>query len=410
MGFQFVRVELFSRKGRAGRSTGFIFDEVSRVPSASMHVREPGTPIVVIGLAPDALRDLHDGRAVEARTEVKGGKSRAVRQDQNTLAAIVLSHPATMEEYRSSPEVAAKVADWERRSIAWLREQYGDRLVSVIRHEDESHPHLHGYVLPDDSAMTAARLHPGVQAKAAVKAAGPRQGEDDKALGKRADAAYKAALRAWLDDYHVKVAQPSGLLRLGPGKRHLSRAAWHEEKHQADALRTALAKATDLKAKGDAFTSKVREETAKLRADAARRADAAKAAIVAAQAAEQKAREREETARRASERAGRDTKAARRLTGLGGALRGLWDGFRRSKLAARLREELRPTVEKWQQAEAAARAAAAAESYRRAKAEKRVSVLSASAAELGAQRDELRARLSRYEPAAVAPVPARPQP
>lgn len=79
MSFQFVRVELFSRKGKAGCSTGFVFDEVARVPAASIHVQAPCTPIVVYGLVPEALRTLHDERAAEARTEVKGGKVRAVR-------------------------------------------------------------------------------------------------------------------------------------------------------------------------------------------------------------------------------------------------------------------------------------------------------------------------------------------
>lgn len=411
MAFQFSRIEVFSRKGKGGRSVGFVLDEVARVPAASLHVKAPGTPVVVFGLDPEAVRVLHDERAFSARQEVKGGKLRAIRADQNTLATVILSHPATMEEYRSSPELAAEVQAWERRSVAWLRAQYGDQLVSVIRHEDESHPHLHAYVIPDDPAMKAGPLHPGFHAKAAVTAAGPRPGEDDKAMSKRANAAYQSAMRRWLDDYHQNVGQPSGLLRLGPGKRHLTRAEWHAEKRQAAALKEALAKAETLKNQGVAFIDRTKGEAAKLRADAARKADAAQAAIVAARAAEEKARKQAEMARRASEKAAADTKAAKRLTGLGGALRGLWDGLRKSKVAARLREELRPTVERWQAAEAAARAAAAAESDRRAKAEKRASVLSASAAELGAQRDELRARLARYEPApTVAPVPRQPQP
>lgn len=411
MAFQFSRIELFSRKGKGGRSTGFIFDEVSRVPAASMHVQTPGAPIVVAGLDLDALRALHDERAADARQEVKGGKLRAIRSDQNTLAAIVLSHPATMEEYRSSPEIALDVQAWERRSVAWLRAQYGDQLASVVRHEDESHPHLHAYILPDDPAMKAGPLHPGFAAKAAVTAAGPRPGEDDKAMSKRANAAYQAAMRRWLDDYHQKVGQPSGLLRLGPGKRHLTRAEWQAEKRQAAALKEALAKAKTLKIQGAAFVDQTKDKAAKLRADAARRADAASAAIVAAKAAEEKARKQAETARRVTAEAERATRAARRLSGLGGALRGFWDCLRRSSIAARLREELLPTVERWKSAEAAAAARADAESDRRRQAEKRASVLSASAAELGAQRDELRARLARYEPVpAVAPVPARPQP
>lgn len=411
MAFQFTRIELFSRKGKGGRGTGFIFDEVSRVPSASIHVQTPGAPIVVAGLDLDALRALHDDRASSARQEVKGGKLRAIRSDQNTLATIILSHPATMEEYRSRPEVVAEVQAWEHRSVAWLRAQYGDQLVSVVRHEDESHPHLHAYILPDDPAMKAGPLHPGFSAKAAVTAAGPRPGEDDKAMSKRANAAYQAAMRRWLDDYHQKVGQPSGLTRMGPGKRHLTRAEWHQEKHQAAALKEALAKAETLKTQGRAFVDRTKGEAAKLRADAARRADAAQAAIVAAKAAEDRARKQAEAARTATAEAERATRAARRLTGLGGALRGLWDGLRRSSIAARLREELRPTVERWQQAEAAAAARAAVESDRRAKAEKRASVLTGSVAEIGAQRDELRARLARYEPAAaVAPVPARRQP
>jgi hypothetical protein len=411
MAFQFIRIELFSRKGKDGRSTVFIFDEVSRVPAAAVHVQSPDAPIVVHGLDPDALRALHDDRAANARHEVKGGKLRAVRQDQNTLATVVLSHPATIEEYRTRPEIVADVLAWERRSVAWLRSHYGDQLVSVIRHEDESHPHLHAYLLPDDPEMKAGALHPGFSAKSAVAASGARPGEDDKAVSKRANLAYQSAMRRWLDDYHQKVGQPSGLLRLGPGKRHLTRAEWQTEKRQAAALKETIAKAEALKAKGAAFIDHTKGEAAKLRADAARRADAAQAAIVAAQAAEDRARKHAEAARKETAEAERAMKAARRLRGLGGALRGFWDGLRRSSIAARLREELRPVVERWQQAEAAAAARAAAESDRRQQAEKRASALSASAAELGAQRDELRARLARYEPAdVVAPVPVRPQP
>ncbi|WP_349963496.1 hypothetical protein [Rhizobium sp. ZPR3] len=331
-------------------------------------------------------------------------------KEQHTLMTIVVSHPYTVEEIEADPEKRREVERWEALNVAWARRELGDDLRAVVRHTDERQWHLHIYGLPGDPEMRASLFHPGQVAKAAVLAAGPVEGEDDKAMRRRSDRAYKDAMREWQDGYFRAVGMPAGLTRLGPAQRRLSRVEWHQERHQAQALKVVQEEAAALKEKADVFARQVGEKAAHLRADAARRADAAKAAIVAAQAAERRAKEREETARRAMAEAERATSAARRLTGLGGALRGLWDGLRRSRVAARIVEELRPTVERWQQAEAAAAARAAVESDRRQQAEKRASALSASAAELGAQRDELRARLSRYEPAAVAPVPPRPQP
>lgn len=419
MGFQFVRVELFSRKGKEGRGTGFVFDEVARVPSASIHVREPGTPIVVHGMSPEALRTLHDERAAEARTEVKGGKVRAIRQDQNTLAGVVLSYPVTMDEYRAKPEVVARVLDWERRSIAWLRSQFGERLVSVVRHEDESHPHLHAYVLPDDPAMTAAHLHPGFRAKAAAKAAGARPGEDDKALSKRTDAAYKAAMRAWLDDYHARVAQPCGMTRLGPDKRRLTREQWHQEKRQAEALRDTLAKAEVLKAKGDAFIATTKAKADRIAGEAAaacveafKVTETAQAAIISARAAEEAARQRAEMARTASERAERDTRAAKRLSGLGGVLRGLWDGLRKSAVAARIRKAVESELDElYRQATAAAERASAADAGRR-EAETRARNLRNNLTDAGRQLADARQELASLRPreAASEMVATRPRP
>ncbi|MCO5733777.1 hypothetical protein [Rhizobium sp. SSA_523] len=405
MGFQFVHFEGFSRQGgKSGRTTDFVFSEAARRPDACPHVGEPQPPETVFGVGIEEVQARHDERAAAARDLMSNGRSRAIRKTQQTLATIIASHPFTVEEVRNDRAKAAAVATWEKRTVAWLRAEYDDQLVGVVRHVDERFCHLHAYVLPGNPMMKVSDLHPGHIAKAAVVDAGPRAGEDAKALNRRGDQAYREAMRSWQDSYHQHVGVPCGLARLGPGKRRLKRAEWHDEKRQADALRSTLSMAAELRAKGDAFTSKVKAETAKLRADAARKVDAAKAV-------EKQAREREEMARRATVQAELATSAARRLSGLGGAFRGFWDGIRRSKLAARLREELLPTVERWQQAEAAARAAAAAESDRRVAAEKRASVLSGSVAEIGAQRDELRARLARYEPAAVvAPVPARPQP
>ncbi|PDV85950.1 hypothetical protein CO652_23860 [Rhizobium sp. H4] len=38
----------------------------------------------------------------------------------------------------------------------WLRELYGDTLVSVVRHEDETYQHLDAYILPPSQDLKAA--------------------------------------------------------------------------------------------------------------------------------------------------------------------------------------------------------------------------------------------------------------
>ncbi len=308
MAYQFARIELYSRSGKAGRTTDYIFDEVTRVPSASLHVPSPQPPELVYGIDPDAVRVLHDERAAAAKTSRtdKSGKTtlKSIRKDQNTLAGLIFSHPANMEEYRASVDVRRDVGEWEQRSIAWLRKQHGDRLVSVVRHTDESHPHLHAYLLPDDRDMRAGLLHPGYPAKNAVLAAGPLSGEDKKAMGKRADRAYVAGMRAWLDDYHEKVAIPAGLTRLGAGKRRLTRAQWHAEKAQAAALKRAVERAAVVDAKGRTYIDQTREKAAAMKADAA---------TVKA--------------------------SADRLKGVGGAVRAVIDGARESALRESVRQE-----------------------------------------------------------------------
>lgn len=291
------------------------------------------------------------------------------------------------------------------RSAGW----YGDRLVTVVRHEDESHPHLHAYVLPDaaDAEMRAGPLHPGFRAKNAIKDAGPRPGEDDKALHKRADAAYQAALRQWLNDYHVNVAQPCGLTRLGPGKRRLTRAQWQAEKTQARALRTALEKAADIRRKADIDGMKVKADTVAERALAASasiQAATAEKRVGDAKAAEERARKVVEKAQQEQEVVRRETSAARRLSGLGGLLRGLWDGLRRSKIQERIRKAVESEMSRLRgQAADAADRASKADAARRI-AEEKARTLDRSLAEIVAQRDAARKEIARLRPPELEPA------
>ncbi|MGO8332113.1 hypothetical protein ACC778_08305 [Rhizobium ruizarguesonis] len=306
MAYQFIHLESWARKPDAqGRSTDFIFDEASRKPGASVHVAHPKPPTVIYGVGIDEVRQMHDAAAAAAMTPGARGKLRKLDSKQKTLHTVVASHPYTVDEVRADPKKAKEVRDWERQTVAWLREQYGPALKSILRHTDEKQWHIHAYVLPtNDLQMRAGVYHPGVVAKKAVKAAGARDGEDGKALNKRADFAYKAAMRDWQDSYHNTVAVPCGLTRLGPARRRLTREEWKAEQAQARALKNAVERAEVLKRQGRDYIDRTKE----------------KAAAVKAEVAQVRA-------------------SADRLTGIGGAVRAVVDGIHESRIRAEIRRD-----------------------------------------------------------------------
>lgn len=297
-GFQFVHCQQYSRKAIAGKagsdgvtkggraSVGDVLAEAGREPGASLHVDHPAPPLVVHGVDIAGVRRLHDDRVEVARTLVEGGKPRKVRVDQATLLTVVASYPATVEECRSDPVKAQARDEWQARNVAWMRAEFGDDLVSVVRHDDEKFPHLHAFVIPSDPEMKANPLHPGWAAKQAAKAEAGAAGLDSGEANKAGDRAYRAAMRGVQDRYWEAVGLPSGLARIGPARRRLDRAGWLDEQAAATAAGTAITAA-------ERAVAERREAFAGLKGDAARACDlvararaAAAAAVAQADAAE----------------------------------------------------------------------------------------------------------------------------
>jgi len=422
MGYQFVHLESFCRKGDGkGRSTSFVLAEARRDPKASVHVANPAPPVVVFGVGVAEVEALHDAAADAARTVPKTGKPRKLRQDHKTLHTVVASHPYTMEEVRADPAKQAEVEVWEKRTIGWLRSQYGRDLKSVIRHEDESHYHIHAYVVPtDDPEMRALRHHPGVVAKRAVMAAGLSDGENTKAQSKRGDREYKAAMRTWQNSYHGLVGIPCGLARLGPRRRNLPRGEWQRETAQAKALQAALDRAAAVKekiethivakkAEVETLVSTATSEAARLRAEADAATEAAEAAHDAAVREQRKAKS---MMGRVREEAARVRAASARLQRLPTLLRTAFDGFRKSRVAAHVRAAIAEEMERLrEQASSAARRADAADSRAsaaeslRMKAEDRARTLDTALTETAAQRDAVRREVQRLRPPEQKPSP-----
>lgn len=405
MAYQFVHMEIYSRKGRDGRGVDFVLAEAERRPDACLHVSAPMPPEVVFGVDVSKVRSLHDERAAAATTTTKAGKARRIRSDQNTLVTVVASHPATMEQTIADPSIARAVRDWEALTVEWLREQYGPALVSVVRHTDESHPHLHAFILPDQPDMRAGRLHPGQEAKAGIVGAGTAEGEEGKALNKRGDVAYRAAMREWQDSYWQAVGLSSGLTRLGPGRRRLTRAEWHAEKLQSLAVRRASERVEALKEYGSAFIERTRTEAAVAIQRAQIEAAEIRAAAIASQkaalrlhdAADTRFRNARSVLSRAQRQAKRILAAARtdttRLRAFGARIRSLWDGLRSSSVEAKIRavagevdfERARANI---------ARRLADSEASKRRDAERAKEAAVAAAHAVGWERDAARRQLA----------------
>ena len=388
MGYQFVHLESFARKADdKGRSTDFIFSEACRKPEASVHVANPQPPIVVHGCDIDELQEMHDKAAAIATIEVKGGHVRKLANDKKTLHTVVASHPFSMEEINVDP-VKRKVAEeWERLTVAWLRGLYGEDLKCVIRHEDESHYHLHAYVVPiSDPALSALKYHPGVTAKREIMSAGPFDGEDKKALGKRADAAYKNAMRQWQDSYHEAVAAPCGLTRLGPQRRRLSRDEWQREQAQARALQKTVERAQTVKEQGQRFIEKTKSEAAVVTAAANEKMEAAKQVSAAAN------RDRRQAQQEKLQAAAVMADAAQ-YSRLAGKFRAAWDRFKKSELVQKIRAEFQKEVDHWKDRTRHADEKRLEAERKLHEAERRERAAREEALQAGIERDRLKALL-----------------
>ena len=193
------------------RSLKEILEEQDRVEEACPHIAEPRKPGLLYGVPPLEVLAIAEQWA-ETATDARGHK---LRKDGNVCLVGVISLPRDMED--DFPKFAEE-------SLIFLKEKYGDRLKSVIVHDDEAHPHLHFSVVPrvgerfDD-------IHEGIKAKNQAKKEGQKAGAQN--------IAYIEAMRNFQDNFSEKVAMKNGLTRLGPARRRLSRGEWKAEQAQA---------------------------------------------------------------------------------------------------------------------------------------------------------------------------------
>lgn len=238
MAYQFAHAETYSRKKTDKKfSVKEILAEAAREKGACPHVPNPQPPNLIYGMDIEALGRLHDSMCDNMKETNKKGITRGIRKDQQTLGTIILSFPAIQKN--EDPKTYEKDFErWKKLSIIWLKEKYGDELKTIIQHTDESNPHLHAYLIPDD--LKADKYNIGRCAKKEFLLSADAQKLDKKEANKLGDRLYRATWREWQDSYFEKVSVACGLTRIGSHSRRLTRKEKKQEQQQAKSLSKAL--------------------------------------------------------------------------------------------------------------------------------------------------------------------------
>lgn len=238
-GPQFIHLQSFSRKqNKGGQSVGQVLAEAARAPEFSQHIETPKPPNLVFGITPEEVHHKHDELISNGHVDVvkSDGTSaqRGIRKDRHTLLTAVASYPLLSAQVLEGSKDRQAYQDWVELNLRWLQEMFGDRLVSVVEHMDEEHPHLHAFILPiGDTSCSARQLNPAWAEKEEAETLARKNGRPAKEAVKLGNLAYRAKGRDLQDDYFQKVGIPAGLTRTGPKRERLSRQQWKARKEAA---------------------------------------------------------------------------------------------------------------------------------------------------------------------------------
>lgn len=224
------------KKGTKAWSVDDIAGEAERRPGHAPHVIDPHPLRILHGMTPsEAAKKAHEW-SKDIQTEVisKSGarRTRGLRSDAPIMAAGVISLPAEM------------IQDWDAYkavALEYLMEKHGPRLLSVIEHLDEEHPHIHYYAVPLADEQFDA-VHAGYAARRGAEKAGEKAGDVLKA--------FKAAMSAEQVAFHERVASHFGLMKDGPRRLRLDRAE-HKARKADEAAQIAEKRAERARAEAD---------------------------------------------------------------------------------------------------------------------------------------------------------------
>lgn len=200
MSVQFIRVEAYAHDQVAR-----VLGEAVRESAYCRHVQVPLPPVWWAGSCPEVLGRIAQHMSTPTPIKYRDGKPglRKRRSDHRCLVAGVISWPVAIDYLirTRDPLAARRLHEWILACVRWPQRRFQDNLAAVISRADEAYPHLHFFCVGD-----ANKIHPGLRAEF----------EDGVRLtGQSAkQTRHKAALRAFLDEYHNEVGEHFQLRRV----------------------------------------------------------------------------------------------------------------------------------------------------------------------------------------------------
>jgi hypothetical protein len=275
MGPQFVRVDKYGDVGAHGKNTSErkrsmhdIAAEQVRAPYACPHLTDPKPHILRYGCDPREAVAF----AKELAQQAVDARGHRLRCDAPIILAGVISWPEPLAECLADPKAMSRWVAFRDDSIAWLRQFWGDHLMSAVEHVDEDQPHFQFIVvthLDADRRLRLSSIHPGLREEEAAARKGASKRDQKKA--------HQGAMRRFQSTFYYEVASRHGLTRYGKRRQRVKRHEWMAQKAAANELAEAgrrqreearkLVQEAELRAKKAAALAK---QSAQAEIDAAR--------------------------------------------------------------------------------------------------------------------------------------------
>lgn len=201
------------KKARPWRTIEGVASEAARKVGAASHVKGQVAVELLLGEDPMTVAEVAADQARRARNQGKVKPGRLSPTASSIFGAIA-SYPESSRERAEDDSFIERYSAWRERLLTWIQKRWGQFRISVVEHRDEEFWHVHILIVPpvdEDRRLLVGLVHPGYAARGDLERAG-----HDSAL---ANAAYKEAMRALLDEYQAEVGAFSGHVRKGDKPR-----------------------------------------------------------------------------------------------------------------------------------------------------------------------------------------------